>query len=324
LLGYQESMRILFTGATSFTGMWFAKALAADGHSVIAAVRQPLAAYADLRAQRLEKLKGSCEFVWGAPFGSPQFLDMIRQAGPFDLLCHHAAEVKDYRSPDFDVDAAVAANCQSLPSVLTTLRKDGCQRLVLTGSVFEPDEGSGTEPLRAFSPYGHSKALTAQLFRRESEKQGFAMGKFVIPNPFGPYEEPRFTEYLMKSWSSGQTPRINTPDYVRDNVPVTLLSAAYGQFAAAIPGNGFHKLNPSFYAESQGAFAKRFAGEISRRLEIAAPLELADQTDFPEPLVRINTCPLKGPDLGWSESDFWDETADYYAERFAIPARRYA
>jgi hypothetical protein len=29
--------------------------------------------------------------------------------------------------------------------------------------------------------------------------KGFTFQKFVVPNPFGPYEEPRFTAYLMKT-----------------------------------------------------------------------------------------------------------------------------
>jgi hypothetical protein len=37
-------------------------------------------------------------------------------------------------------------------------------KIVLTGSVFEADEGLGESPLRAFSPYGLSKTVTGQIF----------------------------------------------------------------------------------------------------------------------------------------------------------------
>ena len=36
---------------------------------------------------------------------------------------------------------------------------------MLSGSVFEGGEGSGSQGLPDFSPYGLSKALTAQMFR---------------------------------------------------------------------------------------------------------------------------------------------------------------
>jgi len=306
-------MRILLTGATSFTGMWFAKNLAGKGHEVMAAIRRPHAAYAGLQAARLEQLAGSCTFAWNTPFGTPEFCDLIARHGPFDVLCHHAAEVKDYKSADFDAVAATAANTHGLRDVLARLRQADCNRIVLTGSVFEAEEGTGSDPGRAFSPYGLSKTLTSQVFEYHAGQEGFALGKFVIPNPFGPYEERRFTDYLMRCWKDGKPARIATPLYVRDNIPVTLMAAAYADFVKRLPGSGFSRFNPSCYAESQGAFAQRYADAMGARLKLATPLECAEQTEFPEPRIRVNTDALRAADLDWSEADFWDATANYYA-----------
>jgi nucleoside-diphosphate-sugar epimerase len=74
--------------------------------------------------------------------------------------------------------------------------------------VFEANEGLGSAPLRAFSPYGLSKGLTAAAAAFYADREGFTFEKFVIPNPFGPYEEPRFTAYLMKTWLARQTARV--------------------------------------------------------------------------------------------------------------------
>jgi UDP-glucose 4-epimerase len=306
-------MRILLTGAASFTGMWFAKALMAKGHNVVAAIRRRRSDYAGLQAARLEQIAGDCELVWNVPFGTPAFLALITAQGSFDVLCHHAADVKDYKSPDFDAMAATATNTHGLTQVLGALRQAGCNRIVLTGSVFEAHEGEGSDPGRAFSPYGLSKTLTAEMFTYYAAREGFALGKFVIPNPFGPYEERRFTDFLMRSWKDGKTPRIATPHYVRDNVPVTLLAAAYAAFVESLPAAGFVRTNPSFYAEPQGAFTKRFATEMGQRLKLATPVEFAEQTEFPEPEIRLNTQTLDGAALGWSETGFWDEMAHYYA-----------
>lgn len=307
-------MRILFTGATSFTGMWFAKKLAAKGHQLVAIIRRPKIAYTGLQAERLEQLSADCAFAWDAPFGSSAFLALIGREGPFDVLCHHAAEVANYKSPDFDAIAATASNTHALPDVLARLRDAKCERIILTGSVFEADEGQGSDSGRAVSPYGLSKTLTAQVFQYYTARESFALGKFVIPNPFGPYEERRFTDYLMRCWKDGKTARIATPAYVRDNVPVTLLAAAYANFVEGQPPTGFHRFNPSFYVEAQSAFAQRFAGAMAARLKIATPMEFADQTEFPEPKTRFNTDTLDGNGLGWSETDFWDATARYYAK----------
>ena len=103
----------------------------------------------------------------------------------------------------------------------------------------------------------------------------------MIPNPFGPYEEPRFTAYLIRCWRSGETPSVRTPDYVRDNIHVTLLAAAYRRFVEGLPAKpAITKYGPSGYVESQGAFAQRFAREMQPRLGFPCPVEIAVQTEF--------------------------------------------
>ena len=58
------------------------------------------------------------------------------------------------------------------------------------------------------------------------EAAGLPLGKFVIPNPFGPFEEPRFCAYLIRQWQAGQAAEVRTPAYVRDNIHVDLLEQA--------------------------------------------------------------------------------------------------
>jgi nucleoside-diphosphate-sugar epimerase len=308
-------MRILLTGASSFTGYWFVRELIAAGHDVVAAFRSD-GNYDGVRAQRTKLVRGLCETRFGCPFGSAAFLDLVRgAAGRFDVLCHHGAEVGDYRSADFDPYGAAALNLHRLPEVLRELKERGCGRLVLTGSVFEPEEGAGTQPRRAFSPYGLSKGLTAAAAAFYASREGFTFEKFVIPNPFGPYEEPRFTSYLMRSWLKREVARVQTPRYVRDNVPVSLLARAYVAFVSASPQPGSaQRLNPSFFAESQGAFGERVSREAAARLKLPCAIELAEQTEFPEPPVRINTDHCDITALGWNESAAWDEFVGYYAD----------
>src|SRR5437764_14863355 len=124
----------MLTGATSFTGMWFAEALVREGHEVVAAIRSEKAAYSGLRAERLERISGCCEPMWNMVFGSSPFLDMIASKGPFDVLCHHAAVVGQYKDPAFDAAGAAAANAHSLREVRSRRRDAGRARSVLTGS----------------------------------------------------------------------------------------------------------------------------------------------------------------------------------------------
>lgn len=314
-------MRILLTGASSFTGTWFAEALVGAGHEVVAALRGAEESYSGWRAHRVARLRARAACRFGLVFGSDAFRALVAAEGPFDLLCHHAAEVADYKSAGFDIDAAVAANTRAIDAVLGGLAAGGCRAVLLTGSVFEPDGGVGERPEEAGSPYGLSKGRTTAIVRTAARRAGLAFGHFVVANPFGPFEEARFCAYLAGEWLAGRTPEVRTPLYVRDNVPVDLLAACYGHAAARLAaGAGEMRFAPSGYVESQGAFAARMARELAPRLGVGCPLRLARQTEFAEPMVRVNTEPavLEVPD--WDETRFWDGLARHYRERFA-PAR---
>jgi len=305
-------MKILFTGASSFTGSWFVRELAAAGHEVSATLRQAAEAYPDgVRRGRAASLAGKCRVVHGVSFGDERFLELLGQ-GQFDLLAHHAADVTNYKSTEFDTVEALRNNTRNLAAVLALLGQGGGTRVLLTGSVFEGGEGAGSQGLPDFSPYGLSKALTAQVFRYHCARAGIALGKFVIPNPFGPFEEPRYTAHLMKNWFAGTTPTCSSPSYVRDNIHVALLAKEYARFARDLPASGFVRRNPSGYVESQGAFTLRVAEAMRPRLGLPCPVQLAQQTEFPEPRVRINTDVPDAAALGFDESRAWDEFAEYY------------
>ena len=90
-------MRILFTGASSFTGYWFVRELVEAGHQVIAACRGA-GSYEGARAVRMGMVRGLCDTHFDCAFGSDAFLALVESAGHLDVLCHHGAEVGDYRS----------------------------------------------------------------------------------------------------------------------------------------------------------------------------------------------------------------------------------
>ena len=309
-------MRILLTGASSFTGCWFAYELARQGHELVMPLRRARPDYDGVRSERVE-LAGRCgELVFECPFGSERLDQVIACYDHWDMLAHHAAEVRDYKSADFDVAAAVQNNTWRVKSVLEAMVARDCRYVVGTGSVFEPGEGAGSEGLPAFSPYGLSKALTSQMLAYYARSLGMTFGKFTISNPFGPFEEPRFTQYLVRTWAAGETARVRTPDYVRDNIPVSLLAKSYGAFVSRMGAGGdVHRLNPSGYVEAQGRFAQRFAEEMRGRLNLACELTLDRQTQFAEPRMRINTDPPDVEALGWDEAAAWDELAEYYRHK---------
>lgn len=308
-------MKILFTGASSFTGMWFVHELALAGHDITATFQKKSDAYSGLRKKRIQQIDQLCHPIYDCPFGSESFLNVVRSADSWDILCHHAADVTDYKNPDFDFATALANNTRNLKQVLITLKEKGCNRLLLTGSVFEQNEGAGSDGLRAVSPYGLSKGLTSDVYRCFTEMFQIKLDKFVIPNPFGPWEEPRFTQYLLKNWFAEKTALVSTPDYIRDNIHVSLLANAYAAFTnKPRTTDQYEKFSPSGYRESQGTFAERFAHEMRVRTGLPCHLELKEQKEFPEPRERVNTESLDIKKFSWNEKKAWDEIAHYYME----------
>lgn len=308
-------MKILFTGASSFTGYWFVKELVKAGHVVFTTyTRSGPSEYEGIRKIRIEKLNKISDQTFNCQFGSPQFLDLVNSESKWDLFCHHAAEVTNYKSPHFDYIKAVKKNTYNLPDVFGKLSAKSCDTVILTGSVFENDEGNGAGELKAFSLYGLSKGITYTVFRYYAELFNINLGKFVIPNPFGPFEDYRFTTFLMKTWLDKKIAVVNTPDYIRDNIHVSLLARVYSNFVVSVKGieTRMTKINPSGYAERQGDFANRFAKEMRKRFNLDCELELKQQDDFPEPKIRININNAAKIVQNWSEEYAWNELAEYY------------
>lgn len=302
-------MKILLTGVSSFTGAWFAQTLAQSGHEVHGTLQRPLAEYGPAQQARFAFMASdNVQLLASHPFGQDAFLRTLGNG--YDVLCLHGAYVHNYRSLDFDVIGAIHANTLDLWRVLDIAKRSGVARLIATGSVFEEGEGAGEQPLSAVSPYGLSKSITWALYRAYGERAALPLAKFVIPNPFGPYEEPRFCAYLMRSWTSGEIARVNTPAYIRDNIPVRLLAAAYAKLVScAQAAEPILFARPSCYVESQGSFAQRFAREIGSRLGLRTPLSLATQSEFHEPRMRVNT---DSDIASHDEETCWDELAAYY------------
>lgn len=306
-------MRILFTGASSFTGSWFIEQLAAAGHTVIGCFRTSAESYtSEPRHSRVLRAIRSCEPVWGCTFGDDRFLETIRTRGPWDLFCHHAAKTASYRDPAFDVLGAVGANTYRLDPVLGALASNGCRHLALTGTVFEAGEGAGSDGLPAITAYGLSKTLTAEVVSYRALVNGFVMGKFVIPNPFGPFEERKFTAYLFQEWARRRPAYIRAPHYVRDYVHVSLLAKAYVHWVEQFTKSGARHCSPSGYPESQEAFAERIAREVRQRSALTCGVVLAPESEMDEPRIRINMEPAERIADGWDEKAAWDAFISYY------------
>jgi UDP-glucose 4-epimerase len=305
--------RVLLTGASSFTGVWIAEALAIAGYEVIAPLLRERSAYEDIRLARIQRLERCAQVSFGRAFGSEALLADIRSSGGIDVLAHHAAHITGYRDPGFDPVDALARNTAGAAATLEAARAAGAELTILTGSVFEAGEGGGDEP-GAVTPYGLSKTLTSAAFDYWTRAAGLRFGRFVIPSPYGALEERRFGWYLFRTWFAGGTAAVRTPRYVRDHLAAPRLAQAYAEYVTQALGADAQVTvaRPSGWIAPQGEFAERVAAEAGRRLGLACAVELSPQPALEEPLVRVNDQPGWAAD--WGEQAFWDGYVAWYAE----------
>jgi nucleoside-diphosphate-sugar epimerase len=303
--------RVLLTGASSFTGMWIAEALAVAGFQVLAPLLRPKADYDPERLARIARVEQVAEVAYDRPFGSPAFLDLVQAHPDIAALAHHAADITGYRDPGFDATAAFGRNLAGAPEVLRALAEQGARVLLVTGTVFEAGEGDCPDWTLAVTPYGLSKTLTNIAFQHQAAWAGLRFGRFVIPSPYGPFEQQRsFPAYLFRSWAAGETPVVRTPLYLRDHLPAPQLARAYAaQLKALLDDPAAPEVaRPSGWIATQGDFAAKVAAETARRLGRDCPVAFADQIEFPEPLRRINRDPAPAID----EAAFWDQYVRWY------------
>lgn len=308
--------RVLLTGASSFTGAWLTEALYELGAQIVA----PLAGSTDsqsghwLRQARMAKIADYCVWQGDSPFGSPRFFDLLDSHGPFDLVILHGAQVGEFRHGNFDVPAAVAANTRNLQPVLDRLVQTGCNRLVVTGSVFEASEGMSDTPLDPIGAYGLAKSLTWLAIEDAALDRQMAIGKFVIPHPFGALEKTGLVSHLINAWLEGRPGIVNHPQLARDLVHVDQLAQAYARFALALPTQaGVFRRAPSGYRETLGDFAGRLARAMRPRLGRPCLVDSSKpQRLVGEPIVRQNTDIAFGDDSVWNYAKSWDLLAEFY------------
>ena len=305
---------VLLTGASSFTGMWIAEALASAGFEVLAPLLRDRGDYDGERLARIARVAAVAEVVYARPFGSKAFLQLVRGRRRIAALAHHAADVTGYRDPGFDAAAAFGRNLTGAPQVLQTLAEQGARVALVTGTVFEAGEGGVPEEPLAVTPYGLSKTLTNIALQHHAAWAGLRFGRFVIPSPYGAFEQQRsFPAYLFRSWFAGETPVVRTPLYLRDHLPAPLLARAYAEHLAALLSDPATAAvaRPSGWQASQAAFAEKLAAEAGPRLARECRTAFAEQTEFPEPLRRVNAEPARRD--GWDEPAFWDDYVGWHA-----------
>lgn len=303
-------MRVLLTGASSFTGAWFAATLAARGHTVVCALRGPRAGGDALRAYRLALLE-RCEVVELAPFGTEAFLGVVDERGPFDVLALHGWAGGDHRRADLPVDEAVAATTFRLAGTLDRLRAGAGPVVLLTGTVFEGGEGGEDPELPPLDRYGLAKTLIRERVRFAAWEAGLRLHRFVVPHPIGAGDKPGLVADLAAAWRDGQAAVLRSPGTIRDVVPVDLLSLDYACYCeAAAAGAAAGVRRPSGEIATLAVHAERIAQAFRERLGWDCRIEARAGAALQA--ARVNREPCVSLHPGWSPRRFWDDLVGFH------------
>lgn len=181
-----KARRVLVTGGAGFIGSHVADAYLAQGAEVWIVD--------NLSSGRRANLPDGARFV-ELDIGDPGLEEVFREAGGFDLISHHAAQIDVRRSvADPRYDARI--NVDGLLNVLECARRHGTRRVIFVSSggvVYgEPDERPTPEtaPKLPQSPYGVTKLSAEYYLAYYHQVHGLEYAALRYSNVFGPRQDP--------------------------------------------------------------------------------------------------------------------------------------
>ena len=178
--------RILVTGGAGFIGSHVADAYEARGDEVWIVD--------DLSTGRRENVSRQARF-FELSVGAPELRDVFRDAGGFDIVSHHAAQVdvrKSVADPRFDA----RVNLDGLLNVLECARAEGMGRMVFVSSggvVYGETPIQPTPehvPKAPRSPYGVAKLAAEFYLQYYLHVHGMSYVALRYGNVYGPRQDP--------------------------------------------------------------------------------------------------------------------------------------
>lgn len=252
-------MKILMTGASSFTGAYIAQAYLGADHEVVALLTRDKGAYSNAEYQRRFELCKGVRWIENQKLGSESFFKTIQTEKP-DAFVNHGAPIDNYRSPDFDFLKSVSESLHEFRRVAQELKLNGCQRFIHTGTCFEPnDQRTGA------SIYGVSKRMVWEVVRFYVEEQKIPLVKIEIPNPIGPLENPsRLIPVFCDKWKKGEVPNLGAPNPVGDHLPASWLARRYVEALDAKIIGAHRVMSPSGFVLSNLELVELFLSFAKR------------------------------------------------------------
>ena len=309
------NMKILLTGVSSFTGFCLAKELSKSGYLITCPLPRSKTSYSGLKKKRLGIISEKVNICYNSPFGSENFMKILD--GGFTIYCLHGAYVEGYQSDEFDFSYALNQNLNQIDSVLKVAKSYGCKSVIWTSSIFEDAVNTEEKVSGVHRPvwlkYALSKKISFLCIRELCANYGLGFSRFVISNPFGPYEDAKFCYHLVHNILAGKKFDVQSPYYVRDMIHIGHLSESYVMLVKnSIDGDITDELRPSEYPMRMIDFAALLCKKINHYYGIDYELGFCEQKKYDEPLVLVNNNNIRSDLYSYNESSQWNRYFQYY------------
>lgn len=181
-----EAMKILVTGGAGFIGSHVVDAYIADGHTVVV--------FDDLSSGKQSQINSQAVFVEGTVIDEKALNVLFTTEGPFDIVCHLAAQksvTKSVSDPILDAQINILGSL----NLFETAHRFGTKRLIFasTGGAIYGEAAPVPSPEDAeaqpISPYGIAK-YAVENYLRHYRLQGMTTQTLRFANVYGPRQDP--------------------------------------------------------------------------------------------------------------------------------------
>lgn len=307
---------LLLTGVSSFTGFWFAKKLRAKGFNIICPLPRSKGDYFDIKSIRIQNLEDDITLVFDCPIGSKKFKALLNKK--YEAICLHAAHVTDYQSSKFDLLFSLTQNLNDIEYILEQSMDNGTKSIIWTSSIFEDVIDKNDEDFDYYKvpwlKYALSKKTSYTIVKHLALSIGLNFVRFVIPNPFGPFEDQKLCFHLTKSLMQGNDFIIKTPDYVRDMIHIEKLAEIYVKQILHRNETSFKECRPSEYRMKIFDFAKLLTSKYNRFHNTDHEIGKIKQDIFNEPLELLNSEFKSASRKSKDNDDLWHNYFGFYSK----------
>jgi nucleoside-diphosphate-sugar epimerase len=275
--------RALVTGASGFIGSRLLDRLLDEGVRVDA-------------LSRAERTSEDVQWRRGDACDAEKLLEVVRDVKP-DVVFHLASHVSGSRTLDA-VLPTFYSNLVSTVNVLLAAAEVGCKRVVLAGSLEEPDCDSG-EPVPV-SPYAAAKFAAGAYGRMFFSLHGVPVVTLRIFMVYGPgqHDETKLVPYVITSLLRDDAPALasgNRPVdwvFVDDVVDALVASASVDRAVGATVDVGSGMLTP----------VRSVVETIAGLIESSASPQFGALPDRANERVRVADVKRARALLGWAPS----------------------